>query len=95
MHPVGSSSGGTADRRRPGLVDLHGIAVEVRIGEERGRPLEIHDGEEELAVVLVDARAAADDLLELGHRGDAPVEHDQLAGLRIDAGGHQLRGAWR
>ena len=53
---------------------------------------EVHDGEVELAVVLVDAGAAADDLLELGHRVDAPVEHDELAGLGIDAGGHQLRG---
>ena len=76
----------------PRLVDLHRVAVEVRVGKERGGPLEVHDGEEELVVVLVDARAAADDLLELGHRVDAPVEHDELAGLGIDAGGHQLRG---
>ena len=88
----GGSSGGTGDSSGPGLVDLHRIAVEVRVGEQRGGPLEVHDGEEELVVVLVDARAAADDLLELGHRLDALVEHDQLAGLRIDAGGHQLRG---
>ena len=52
---------------RAGLVDLDGIAVEVGVGEQLGGPLEVHDGEEELAVVLVDAGAAADDLLELGH----------------------------
>jgi hypothetical protein len=37
----------------------------------------------------VHARAAPDDLLELGHRADGAVEHDQAAGLRIDAGGEQ------
>ncbi len=37
-------------------------------------------------------RAAADDLLEHGHRGNGLVEHDQLAGLGIDAGGQQFRG---
>ena len=84
-----------ADSSGLGLVDLHRVAVEVRVGEERGGPLEVHDGEEELVVVLVDARAAADDLLELGHRLDALVEHDQLAGLGIDAGGHQLARWWR
>ncbi|MNL10776.1 hypothetical protein D3C87_1315870 [compost metagenome] len=31
-------------------------------------------------------------MLELGHRFDVLVEHDQLAGLSIDAGGHQLAG---
>ena len=42
--------------------------------------------------VLVDAGAAADDLLELGHRADLAVEDDQPAGLGIDAGGKQPRG---
>src|SRR5690606_6755378 len=49
-------------------VDGHRIAVEVWIGEQLRRLLEVHDGERELAVVLVDARTPADDLLELGHR---------------------------
>ena len=40
----------------------------------------------------MDAGAAADDLLELGHGADRAVEHDQAAGLGIDAGGEQARG---
>ena len=40
----------------------------------------------------MDAGAAADDLLELGHRADCAVEDDQAAGLGIDAGGEQARG---
>ena len=40
----------------------------------------------------MDAGAAPDDLLELGHRADLAVEHDQPAGLRIDAGREQPRG---
>src|SRR5690348_819102 len=75
-----------------GLIDLHRIAIEGRIGEQLGGFLEIHDGEPVLVVVLVDTRTAADDLLELGHRLDVLVENDQLAGLRIHAGGHQLAG---
>ena len=51
-----------------------------------GRAAEIDQREVELLGVLVDAGAAPDDLLELGHRADRPVEHDQAAGLRIDAG---------
>ena len=75
-----------------GFVNLNRVAIKARVGKERGGPLEIHDGEEELVVVLVDAGTAADDLLEFGHGVDAFVEHDQAAGLRIDARRHQLRG---
>ena len=57
-----------------------------------GRAAEVDQGEVELLGVLVDAGAAADDLLELGHRADRAVEHDQAAGLGIDAGGEQPRG---
>ena len=57
-----------------------------------GRAAEVDQGEVELLGVLVDAGAAADDLLELGHRADLAVEHDQAAGLGIDAGGEQARG---
>ncbi len=78
-----------------GFIDLHWLAVEVRVGEKLGGLLEVHDGEVELAVVLVDPGAAADDLLELGHRLDALVQHDELAGLGIHAGGHQLARWWR
>ena len=53
---------------------------------------EVDQGEVELLRVLMDAGAAADDLLELGHRADRPVEHDQAAGLGIHAGGKQARG---
>ena len=49
----------------PRFVNLNWVAVEARICKASGRPLEIHDGEEKFVVVLVDARAAADDLLEL------------------------------
>ena len=54
--------------------------------------LEIEDGEPEFVVAIVDTGAAADDLLELGHGLDVLVEHHELAGFSIDAGGHQLGG---
>ena len=72
-----------------GFVDLHGFAVELGVGEMAGRAPEVDQREVELACVLVHAGAAADDLLELGHRADRPVEHDQPAGLHVDAGGEQ------
>ena len=46
----------------------------------------------ELLRVLMDAGAAADDLLELGHGADGAVKHDEAAGLGIHAGGKQPRG---
>ena len=68
------------------------IAVEVRIGEQpRGRAGVVDDVEPELAVVVADARAAPDDLLEFAHRADDAREHDVLAGRRINAGRQQLR----
>ncbi|MNF66855.1 hypothetical protein D3C84_486540 [compost metagenome] len=75
-----------------GCVDHHRVAVEGRVGKQLGGLFEVHDGEPVLAVVFVNASAATDDLLELGHRFDVLVEHNQLAGLSIDAGGHQLAG---
>ena len=45
-----------------------------------------------LAKVLVDARTPSYDLLELRERANVGIEDDQLAGLCIDAGGHQLGG---
>ena len=72
---------------------MHRVAIEGRVGKQGRCPAKIHDGEEQLAVVLVDAGAATDDLFELGHRGDALVEDDQVAGLGIHTGAHQARGA--
>ena len=50
---------------------------------------EVDQREIELACVLMHAGAAADDLLELGHRTNCPVEYDQSASLHVDAGGKQ------
>ena len=64
---------------RPALRLDGRIAVEVGIGEQAGgRAGVVEDVEVELAVVVPDARAAADDLLELGHRVDDPRQHDVL-----------------
>ena len=50
---------------------------------------EVDEREIVLLGVLVHAGAAADDLLELGHRADLAIEHDEAAGLGIDPGGEQ------
>ena len=69
-----------------------GVAVEGRVGEvARGGAGVVEDVEPELAVVVPDARAAPDDLLELDHRVDEAHEHDVAAGGRVEAGGEQLR----
>src|SRR6185312_11329703 len=73
------------------LVYDDGVAVESLVGEELRRLPEVDDREEQLAVVLFDARAAADDLFELGHRRDVLIEHDDLAGARVDARREELR----
>lgn len=69
-----------------GLVNLHRLAVEIRVGKMAGRAPEVDQREIELLGILVHAGAAPNDLLELAHRADLAVEHDQAAGLRIDAG---------
>ena len=74
-----------------GLVNLHRLAVELRIGEVVGGAAKIHQREVELLGVFMHAGAAADDLLELRHRPHGAVEHDQPAGLRVDAGRQQPR----
>ena len=66
--------------------DLDGFAVEGGITEEAGGVAEVHDGEVAFAEVFADAGAAADDLFELGHGVDVLIEHNQMAGLGIDAG---------
>ena len=63
------------------------LTVEVRVGKMVGRAPEIHHREVELAGVLMHAGTAPDDLLELGHGAYYAVEHDEPAGLDIDAGG--------
>ena len=75
-----------------GFLHAHGIAIEILVGKERGDVSEIHDGEVVLPEILIDAGAAADDLLELGHGADVRVEDDELAGLGVHASGHQLGG---
>ena len=74
-----------------GLVDLHRLAVEVGVGEVAGRATEINQREIKLLGVLMDARAASDDLLELGHGAHRAIQHDEAAGLGIHAGGEQPR----
>ena len=75
-----------------GLVDHRRLAVEIRVAEQLGGLLEVHDGEEPFVVLLVDAGAPADDLLEAGHGVDTLVQHDELAGLGIHSGGEQFGG---
>ena len=75
-----------------GLVNLHRVAIKIRVDKQFGGLFEIDDGEEVLVVIFVDARATANDLLELGHRLDALIQHDELAGLGIHARGHQFGG---
>ena len=52
------------------LVNLHRIAVEFRVGEMAGGAAKVDQREIELPCVLMNAGAAPDDLLELGHRAD-------------------------
>jgi hypothetical protein len=56
------------------------------------RAAKVDQREEELLGVLVNAGAAPDKLLELGHRAYSAIEHDQPAGLRIDASREKPRG---
>ena len=74
-----------------GLVNLHRLAVEIRVGEMVGGAPEINQREIKLLGVLVNARAASDDLLELRHGAHGTVEHDEAAGLGVHAGGKQPR----
>ena len=75
-----------------GLVDLNRLAVEVRIGEMAAHAAKVHQGEMEFSGVLMHAGAAPDNLLELGHGADLAVEHDEPAGLHVNAGRKQPRG---
>ena len=75
-----------------GLINLHRLAIEFGIGEVVGRTPKINQREIELLRVLMDARAAPDDLLKLRHGANSTVEHDQAAGLCVNASGKQPRG---
>ncbi|GAR76271.1 hypothetical protein NGUA18_04194 [Salmonella enterica] len=77
---------------RRGVHHLFRDAVKTFVGEQFGSLFEIEDGEPQLAVAFINAGAAADDLLEFGHRLNVLVQHHQFAGLCVDAGGHQLGG---
>lgn len=74
-----------------GFINLHRVAVEIRVGEVAGGAAKIDQREEELLAVLMNAGAAPDDLLELGHRAHSAIEHDQPAGLRINTSREQPR----
>ena len=50
----------------------------------------IHDGKIKLAIIFIDTGATPNDLLKFGHGGNAPIQHNKLASLRINAGTHQL-----
>ena len=75
-----------------GLVNLYGLAVKVFVSKQFGGALEVEDGEELLAVLFIQPRATADDLLEQRHGLDVLVQHHQLAGLGIDPRAHELAG---
>ena len=74
-----------------GFLHADRIAVEILVRKKRGDVPEIHDREVVLPEVFIDAGAASDDLLELGHGADVRVEDDELTGLRVHAGGHEFR----
>ena len=81
-----------------GWDDLAQIRQEVKLrdgkivvrGKQLGRLFEVENGEPQLAVPFVDTCAAPDDLFKFSHRLDVLIQYDQLAGLRINAGCHQL-----
>ena len=64
--------------------------VKAWVGKQLGRLFEIENGEPQLAVPFIDTCAAPDDLFKFSHRLDVLIQYDQLAGLRINAGCHQL-----
>ena len=74
-------SGGGGRRRRN----------ELR-AKERGRAGVVEDAEHQLAGLLVDARAAANHLVEQNRRLDVAEEDDVANARDVDAGGEQVLG---
>ena len=73
-------------------IDLLRVPIKGRIFKEVGDIAKVHDSKPALALCFVNARAPANDLLELGHRVDGAVKDNQLTGLGIDPRGHELGG---
>jgi hypothetical protein len=69
-----------------GFVNLHRLAVKIRVREMVGRTPEINQCEIKLLGVLVNAGSAPDDLLEFRHGTYGAVKHDETAGLCIHSG---------
>src|SRR3984893_18603870 len=80
-----------AVRRDLLFCDPSRVAVEQGVSEQPGgRPGVVKDVEPELAVIVADARAAANDLLELAHRTNHTGKDDVLAGGRVHSSCKQL-----
>lgn len=62
----------------------HGVSIEVWVLEMTRDTHEINDLEGGLALLGVEARPPADDLLELHHRADRSEDHDILEVRHID-----------
>ena len=86
----GAASGGVIGPSGLGVVDLHRLAVEIRIGEMAGRSPEIDQGEIELSCVSSWTRVPRPTIcLNSVIEPTSPVKHDQPASLRIDTGRQQ------
>ncbi|SVJ78483.1 Uncharacterised protein [Klebsiella pneumoniae] len=81
------------DILRRGVHHLFRDAVKALVGEQFSGLFKIENSEPQLTVAFINAGAAADDLLEFGHRLNVLVQHHQFAGLCVDAGGHQFGGS--
>ena len=68
-----------------------GVAVEFLVGKVACRRASVvEDVKVEFPIVLAEAGAAPDDLLELGHGADDANEHDVLNHRCIDTGAEEL-----
>src|SRR6185312_9045517 len=81
-----------AVRRHLFLSHQRRIAIEIRISKEaRGASSVVENIEEELAIIVSHARAAADDLLELRHGIDGAHDDDVLASRYVNTCREHLR----